>query len=198
MVRNVPGNHFDKHGSQNVLVRRMMERFHSGVIERIRASEHRSILDVGCGEGLTTGIVAAAVRADLIIGCDLEVSAVREGPSNAPVAHFLAASGYSLPFSTDAFDIVMATEVLEHLDDPASAVRELGRVARHAVVVTVPNEPWWRMGNMARGRYLRDLGNTPGHVQHWSTSAFRAFLAEHFEDIEVERVSMWNQALARL
>jgi hypothetical protein len=30
----------------------------------------------------------------------------------------------------------------------------------------VPREPIWRIGNMARGRYLGDLGNTPGHIQH--------------------------------
>src|SRR5690606_37182112 len=71
-----------------------------------------------------------------------------------------------------SFDLVLAVEVLEHVATPALALAELARVTRGPVVVTVPHEPWWRVANVARGKYLRDLGNTPGHVQHWSRRRF--------------------------
>jgi hypothetical protein len=49
---------------------------------------------------------------------------------------------------------------------------ELVRVARSAVVVSVPREPVWRILNCLRGAYLPWLGNPPGHVNHFSTGAF--------------------------
>jgi SAM-dependent methyltransferase len=80
----------------------------------------------------------------------------------------IQASALELPFANSTFDLVLAIEVLEHLPDPGQAMREIARVASDAVVVSVPWEPVWRVGNLARGRYLTDLGNTPGHIQHFT------------------------------
>jgi ubiquinone/menaquinone biosynthesis C-methylase UbiE len=197
-LRNVPGNHYDKHGSTNPIVIRMMDSFHARLTEMGRSVSHESVLDVGCGEGRTTTLLADALEPTTIVGCDLEVSAVADGPSNLPTGHFVAASIYELPFDDDAFDLVVATEVLEHLDAPEAALPELSRVARHACIITVPNEPWWRIGNMARGAYLAQFGNTPGHVQHWTTPGLRRFLEAHFDQVEVRTAAMWNTALIRL
>ncbi len=198
VVRNVPGNHYDKHGSTNPIVVRMMHTFHRRLVDMASSVPHDSILDVGCGEGRTTAVLSQALSSSVVVGCDLEVSAVSEGPRNVSEGHFLAASVYDLPFADDSFDLVVATEVFEHLDTPTKALEELRRVARSSCLITVPNEPWWRIGNMARGAYLRDLGNTPGHVQHWSTGGFNRFLGEHFERVEVSTAAMWNTALIRL
>jgi SAM-dependent methyltransferase len=78
------------------------------------------------------------------------------------------ASALALPFADNTFDLVLAIEVLEHLPDPRQALLEIARVASDAVVISVPWEPVWRIGNVARGRYLAALGNTPGHIQHFS------------------------------
>ena len=45
-------------------------------------------------------------------------------------------------------------------------------VSAHASIV--PREPVWRVLNVARGRYVRWLGNPPGHIQHFSRAAFLA------------------------
>jgi SAM-dependent methyltransferase len=197
-VRNVPGNHYDKHGSSNPVVRRLMDRFHDRLLELGGSVDHRTVLDVGCGEGRTTAILEGGLGPERLVGCDLEVSAVSEGPINTDRALFFAGSVYTLPFESKSFDLVVATEVLEHLDDPRRALMELARVAGSGVLVTVPNEPWWRFGNMARGAYLRHLGNTPGHVQHWTTHQFRRFLGAGFPHVEVVTATMWNMALIRL
>src|SRR3546814_4517320 len=78
-----------------------------------------------------------------------------------------------LPFPDDSFDLVLGIEVLEHVPVPDRALSEIRRVGRESFVLSVPREPIWRMANVARGRYLRDLGNTPGHVNHWSARWFR-------------------------
>jgi hypothetical protein len=83
---------------------------------------------------------------------------------------------------------VLAIEVLEHVPGPDAALRRARpRVLTATLVASVPFEPVWRLGNMARRRYLRDLGNTPGHVNHWTRWGFgRASSAARFT---VDRVA---------
>ncbi len=57
------------------------------------------------------------------------------------------------------------------MPDPAHTLAEMARCAARHVLVSVPREPLWRAVNMARGAYWRELGNTPGHVNHFSKSA---------------------------
>ena len=88
----------------------------------------------------------------------------------------VCASVQALPFARRSFDAVTCLEVLEHLDDPAAAVRDL--VARRAHApwsCPVPYEPYFRIGNVLRGKHLRGLGNHPEHVQHWNLRTFRSF-----------------------
>ena len=87
--------------------------------------------------------------------------------------------------------------VLEHLDDPARALGVLLRLAQPHPIVSVPREPLWRMLNMARCRYWRALGNTPGHLQHWSTRGFLALLEDQLEVREVRTPLPWTMALCR-
>ena len=103
----------------------------------------------------------------------------------------------SLPFADRTVDLVVALEVLEHVPTPAQALAELARVCRGTAVLSVPREPIWRVGNMARGRYLRGLGNTPGHVNHWSKRSFRRFVATEFEVSSVWAPLPWTMARLR-
>jgi len=193
VVSNVPGNYFDKHGSRNPGVRLLMQRFHSALFDEINAYEPDSILDVGCGEGRTTRFVADQFSV-AIHGAELEGHLLTEARILVPEARFVCASVYALPYPDRAFDVVVATEVLEHLHDPSGAVRELLRVARKAVILTVPHEPWWRLANMMRGKYLSDFGNTPGHVQHWTRTGFVRLLALQGNAPRVRGVGLWTFA----
>ena len=68
-------------------------------------------------------------------------------------------------------------EVLEHLSDPAAGLRELARVSSRHLLLSVPHEPFFRGSNLLTGRYLSALGNTPGHVQHWTGAGFQRFVS---------------------
>ncbi len=74
--------------------------------------------------------------------------------------------------------MVVTSEVLEHMEDPERALGQLLGVCGGYLLVTVPNEPIWRILNMARGKYWRRLGNTPGHVQHWNKRTLRKLILE--------------------
>ena len=135
------------------------------------------MLDAGCGEGETLerlgGLIDGAVT-----GIDLNPESVEFAAARIPSGTFRVADLTDLPFEDDSFDLVFCLEVLEHIPDPAPALAELARVCRGDIVLSVPSEPWFRLGSLARGKYLEDWGNHPEHVNHWNPRSFRDFLAE--------------------
>ena len=102
-----------------------------------------------------------------------------------------------MPFPDSSFDLVVAIEVFEHFADPDRALAELVRVGTDELIASVPLEPIWRVGNMVRGRYLGDLGNTPGHVNHWSRRGFSRFVAQRWDVTEVACPLPWTMVRAR-
>ena len=103
-----------------------------------------------------------------------------------------------LPFADDEFDLATAIEVLEHVPDPEHTLAEMARCAERHLLVSVPREPLWRMLNMARGAYLGQLGNTPGHLNHWSKRSFVRLLSQHGEVVELRSPFPWTMLLVRL
>jgi 2-polyprenyl-6-hydroxyphenyl methylase/3-demethylubiquinone-9 3-methyltransferase len=101
----------------------------------------RSLLDVGCGSGQFSQWAAArgARVTSLDIGVRLLAEARRRSRSR-PVA----ADACRLPFPSNAFDIVVSSECIEHTTAPKEALREIHRVTRPGglLVVTVPNQVW--------------------------------------------------------
>jgi len=104
----------------------------------------------------------------------------------------------NLPFAANEFDLATAVEVLEHVPDPVHTVSEMARCAERHLLVSVPREPLWRMLNMARGAYVSELGNTPGHLNHWSKRSFVRLLSGHGEVVEVRSPFPWTMLLVRL
>jgi ubiquinone/menaquinone biosynthesis C-methylase UbiE len=163
---NVVGNFYDKYRSKNPIERALMNGFLRAVSGFYGQVAPATVLEVGCGEGqLAQHLVTRAARPWRFVACDLELSAI--APGLDPLIEVRQASVYELPFEDQSFDLVVCCEVLEHLEDPARGLTEVARVARRAAIVSTPREPIWRAMNMMRGKYLRELGNTPGHVQHF-------------------------------
>jgi 2-polyprenyl-3-methyl-5-hydroxy-6-metoxy-1,4-benzoquinol methylase len=193
------GNTFDKYGSQNPVVKRLMAGFHSALDELWARAAPGSVLDIGCGEGVLTAEWAQRLGEGRIVGIDLDDPKLRaewEKRSRENL-EFRAEEATRLSFEDDEFDLVAAIEVLEHVPDPEATVAEMARVARRHLLVSVPREPLWRGLNMARGAYLRDLGNTPGHVNHWSKRAFVSLLSRYGTVEEARSPFPWTMVLVR-
>ena len=194
------GNTYDKYGSKNPLVRRMMSGFHSALDELWDHASPASVLDVGCGEGVLTEEFAERLDSRRIVGVDLDDPKLRAewATRTRPNLEYRAVEPGDLPFEDGEFDLAAAIEVLEHVPDPQRTLAEMARVAERWLLVSVPREPVWRALNMARGAYLRDLGNTPGHVNHWSRRSFVELLARHGQVAEVRTPFPWTMALVGL
>jgi 2-polyprenyl-3-methyl-5-hydroxy-6-metoxy-1,4-benzoquinol methylase len=196
----VTGNTYDKYGSTNPVVRRLMAGFEASLDELFARADPKSLLDVGCGEGVLTHQWAARLRDRRVVGIDLEDPPIQAewAKRQAPNLDYRIMKAENLPFADGEFDVATAIEVLEHVPDPEHTVAEMARVAQSWLLVSVPREPLWRMLNLARGAYVKDLGNTPGHLNHWSKRSFAALLGRHGDVVEARSPFPWTMLLVRL
>ncbi len=194
------GNLYDKYGTRNPVARRLMAGFLSdldGLVERTGA---REVHEVGCGEGeLSIRLARQGLTAR---GTDAFPRVIEEARSRASLAgvevEFEVAPVEGLDPARHAAELVLCCEVLEHLEDPAHGLEVLASLARPWLIASVPREPLWRALNLARLAYVRELGNTPGHLGHWSRRGFERFLGERFEVVELRSPIPWSMALCRL
>jgi len=195
----VTGNTYDKYGSTNPVVRRLMTGFEATLDELFERAHPRSLLDVGCGEGVLVQKWAARVDGP-VVGIDLDDPLLHAEWSKrqAPNLSYRVMKAENLPFSDDEFDAASAIEVLEHVPDPAHTVAEMARVAKRHLLVSVPREPMWRGLNVARGAYWTSLGNTPGHLNHWSKRSFVELLSRHGRVVEARSPFPWTMLLVEI
>jgi ubiquinone/menaquinone biosynthesis C-methylase UbiE len=196
----VTGNTYDKYGSTNPLVRRLMSGFERSLDELLDRAAPRSLLDVGCGEGVLVHRWARRIGEGRVVGIDLEEDSIQAGweQRQAPNLEYRVMRAENLPFADAEFDLASAIELLEHVPDPEHTLSEMARCAGRHLLVSVPREPLWRMLNMARGAYWAALGNTPGHLNHWSKRSFIELLSRHGEVVEVRSPFPWTMLLVRL
>ncbi len=197
------GNAFDKYGSTNPVVRRLMSGFEGTLARLFTRAAPESVLDVGCGEGVLTYKWARALGDRPVLGIDLEDPKLEaEWSTRArPNLEFRAMSSeelQDLPFPDRSFDLAAAIEVLEHVPDPERTLAEMARTAARNLLVSVPREPLWRGLNIARGAYVRELGNTPGHVNHWSKRSFVRMLGRYGDVVETCSPFPWTMVLVRV
>ena len=196
----VTGNTYDKYGSTNPVVKRLMAGFEEALGDLFAQAAPASVLDVGCGEGVLVHRWALERPDARLVGIDLEEPSIQAGwaEREAPNLEYRVMQAENLPFADGEFELASAVEVLEHVPDPEHTVAEMARCASRNLLVSVPREPLWRGLNMARGAYWKELGNTPGHLNHWSRRAFVRLLSRHGEVVEVRSPFPWTMLLVRL
>ncbi len=194
----VIGNRFDKHGSGNPVVRRLMEGFDRGMFDMLAGiPKPKSILEVGCGEGHVTDKLAKCFPGARVLGTDFSTAIIDIAKRSHPDREFEVCSVYEAA-KLGKWDLVVACEVFEHLDEPAKALEVVASVSSGHALITVPREPLWRALNMLRGQYWSAWGNTDGHVQHWSRGAMVKFVSSRLEVVATRSPLPWTQVLARV
>lgn len=194
------GNATTKYENANPVVRRLLQRFLHCVDEVATGLQPGSVLDVGCGEGVVTQRLARLLPSAKVLGVDADETQLQAewDARPAPNLSFATGSAYTLPFDDASFDLVCAIEVLEHLDRPRDALAEMSRVADRALLLSVPNEPSWRLSHMLAGRDVRRFGDTPGHINHWSKRAFAELVSDYGRLEKVDGVFPWTLVVARV
>lgn len=169
--------HRRKYADRNPLQRLSLGAFHDSLAEAISALDPSSMLDFGCGEAfLLDRLLARGVALKGYVGVDLRAAAVAEARARHPGFAFEARDIFAFPAAGARFDLVLASQVLEHLPDPDRYLARLAEICAGRLLLTVPHEPWFRLMNLVRGRDLARLGNHPEHVNHWNPHSFAAFV----------------------
>ncbi len=194
------GNVYDKYSTPHPIERRLVAGFMAQLEELVEQTGAREAHEVGCGEGeLALRLAARGLR---VRGSDAFAEVIGEARRRAAAAgadvDYETRSVQELDPERDAAELVLCCEVLEHLEDPEGALEALATLAEPWLIVSVPREPLWRVLNLARLKYVRDLGNTPGHLSHWSRGGFLRFLSPRFEVVEVRNPLPWTMALCRV
>lgn len=190
------GNTYAKYVTTHPLERKLVGNFLSCLARVLPSTAPNTILEVGVGEGEVSALVRERYPDATLVGLDLpDPRLVREWRQRQLTGVFADAA--HLPLADASVELVLAIEVLEHVADPETVLHELLRVVSHVVVISVPREPIFRLGNVMRRRYLRSLGNTPGHVQHWSRRSFVRFVARHAKVLKVVSPLPWTVVVAR-
>lgn len=195
----IAGNLYDKYGTKNPIARYLMKGFYGSLDELVAISGAKDIHEVGCGEGNLCIKLAKqdkTVRASDFSKKIIDFARAKAEAEKVSVA-FKASSVYDLKPEADSAELVICCEVLEHLTDPARTLKVLAGLASPYAIVSVPREPIWRILNLARGKYIADLGNTPGHLQHWSKKGFLSFLSSEFDVVRSLTPLPWTMALCR-
>lgn len=186
-----------KYQAQNPLYQWHLQAFMDTLFGMVEQTNPQSVLDAGCGEGYTVKYLAERNREWKLTGLDLSEVAIKYAQTQlGDRAKFRTGSIYKLPFSDRSFDTVICSEVLEHLDEPERAVAELKRVARKAVVITVPREPYFQWLNNVGQRL--GISPDPEHVNFWNKEQFQAFVRAHFEQAQFEWKHIYQLALIHL
>jgi SAM-dependent methyltransferase len=171
------------------------------IFEWVDPQDDDLILDMPCGRGFYLNMFRY-VSACRLVGADLDRAVMAKARANVghlPGITLNEANIYALPYRADAFDAVVLSEVLEHIDDDVAGLREIRRVLRPGgvVAITVPNANypfWWDPINKTlealSGRHIQHgplAGIWANHVRLYTREQLReAVLAAGFL-VEEER-----------
>lgn len=196
----VAGNVYPKYSTGNPIARALMNNFLRSVDEAVAEVDPLDIHEVGCGEGYLISRYAKEGRT--LIASDFSEQVIelanKLAHSTKEDITFKVKSIYAVSADDDAANLIICSEVFEHLEKPELALKALKKIARPYLIASVPREPVWRILNTMRGKYVRDFGNTPGHIQHWSQKDFVEFIGKHFNVLNVLSPFPWTLVLAKV
>lgn len=173
-------DNYRKYNAKNPLQHYLLERFLKTVIRQARIIHPKSILEAGCGEGFILERLYKANIGQKNVGIDFSDAAISLAKKERPHLDIRKGDICRLPFKDNSFDLVLCCEVLEHLKDPKKALSELHRISGKYVILSVPNEPWFKLANFLRGKNVSRFGNDIEHINHWSGDSFEAFAGTKF------------------
>ena len=181
-----------KHTSKNPLKRFFLNNFENNLVSVAAPLNSLRILDAGCGEGFTLAKLYELKIGKELAGIDYSKIAIDTAKEIFPYLNVKVGDIYKLPFKEDSFDLVICTEVFEHLDNPVGALKEIERVTSKYALITVPNEPWFVLSNFTQ------WGKNIGHINHWTSSTFKKFIERNsgFKIISVKHPFPWTMILA--
>lgn len=169
----VTTTNFEKHTSKNPLKKFFINNYFSNLLCLISDLKIETVLDAGCGEGFTLNKLKQNGIGKKYEGIDYYDDAIKLGRKIYPDLNIKKGDIYNLNYKENSFDLVICTEVLEHLDDPQKALSDILRVSSRYILLTVPNEPLFTLFNFTQ------WGKDIGHINKWTSFSFKKFITKN-------------------
>lgn len=185
-------DNYRKHTTQNPVQKFLINNFLNALLNEAEKLKPLSILDAGCGEGFILEKLHENKIGHELVGIDFSRQALQIGKTLHPNLTFKPGTIYHIPFKDDSFDLVICSEVLEHLEYPEKALEELERVTKKNCIISVPHEPWFMLANFLRGKNISRWGNDVEHVHHWTKQGIKNLVAKYFIVKNVDNPFPWT------
>ena len=162
-----------KHTSKNPLKTVFLNIYYKTFVEELKKLEIKNVLDIGCGEGFILNKLKQERIGESWEGIDYSKEAVEIGKKIHSYLDLTQGSIYDSKFKDNSFDLVVCTEVLEHLESPQIALKEVVRISKKYILFSVPNEPLFLLSNFTQ------WGKDIGHINHWTFWQFENFVRKN-------------------
>ncbi|MCL4416912.1 MAG: class I SAM-dependent methyltransferase [Actinobacteria bacterium] len=159
-------DNYSKHTSKNPLKQFFINNFFKTLIGDLKNLKIETVLDVGCGEGFSLNKLRENKIGKTYEGIDFSKDAILLGKKMYSKLNLKQGNAYKLNYKNNSFDLVLCTEVLEHLEKPEKALKELIRVSKKYLILSVPNEPYFYLFNYTQ------WGKDIGHINKWTMQGF--------------------------
>lgn len=188
-------------GTQNKYKSRKMnpflKNFENKLKKLLSKTKPKRVLEIGCGEGHIVEIVKKMFPECYYVAVDIDNELIKLAKERgADEIGISETDPIKLPYEDNSFDLVLMIEVLEHLHKPYEAIVEAKRLTKKHFLASVPREPLFRTLNFISFHHIMELGNSPGHINHWNKRTFSKFIDSEFKIDEVITPFQWVMVLS--
>lgn len=185
-------SNYIKYTNTNPLKKYLIRKFIDKFLKVADVQPGQRICDIGCGEGFIIGEILKKEPSVHIEGYDVSEPAVKTARERLPEVTFEQLNIYDASkLKQNRYDKVLAMEILEHLDHYRDALKELAQLDFKELIISVPHEPYFSLGNMLIGKNVGRLGKDPEHVNFWNEKTFTPVLKDYFNIVHVEKPFPW-------
>lgn len=195
VIEQVPIDYYQNGVKNNIFQRTWHTKKLNSVISNI-LDYPGSILDVGCASGWFLSQVHRKFPKAKCSGIDIYPDAIRYGKKKYPKISFTISDAHSIPFNSGSFDLVICTEVLEHVGDPLNVLLEIKRVLRkngHAIIEldsgSLLFSVVWFFWGLSRGSVWHHA-----HLHSFTVGKLEKMLAK--SGFVIERKNTFNMGMA--
>lgn len=193
----------DYYFRQNLLQRLWHDRKWS-VFKRLILSSINSpkkILEIGCASGHMTNLLAQLFPNSHIVGIDIYKPAVNEARKRFPEIEFIEADAHNLPFPKTKFDLIVSSETIEHVVDPAKMLHEITRVLKPFGIALIEMDSgsklfrgvWWVWTHFGKGKVWQDA-----HLHPFTARQLEALITQNGLNVKNKSFSHLGMAVSFL
>ena len=185
-------SNYKKYKSKNPLKRIIVSRFKKKISKfLLEYNDKDSLLDVGCGEGFVADYIYHNTKIKNIVGIDNSDIALSYAKKNNPNITYKNMDICDLK-EKSKYDLVICLEVLEHMKNPEVIVKNLCDCARKKIIISVPHEPFFSLGNLVFLKNVKRLGVPEEHINIWTKKKFKKFLMDNgIQNFRIHTTMFW-------